>query len=534
MAMKVIIEDLGVVPYRQAHDRQMAMVERLHRDERSDAGCLILEHPAVFTLGRNGSASHVGVEESYLEKKGIELVRVERGGEVTYHGPGQLVCYPIFSLRRVGLSVSGFVHHLEEIMLNLVRSHAIPAGRDPRNHGIWVENRKLGSIGIAIRHGITYHGLALNVNPDLEPFSWINPCGLSGVSMTSMERELSKSLDISSIKKEMAGEIARVFGCTTTLLSAAEAGGTSVAAACKDGSDKNVRTAKPKWLKKRLPSGPAFEKTRQLVSTSRLVTVCQAARCPNQFECYGKGTATFMIMGENCTRNCRFCAVSNAPVEPLDPEEPGRIAGAAADMGLDYVVLTSVTRDDLADGGAAHFISTMQAIKARRPGTLIEILIPDLQGDEAALALLCREQPAVLNHNVETVARLYSRVRPQARYHRSLRLLAAAKVLNPAIVTKSGLMVGLGETREELLETMSDIRKAGCDLLTLGQYLQPTTAHLTVKRFVHPEEFEELRKSAFELGFKGVAAGPHVRSSYRAGHLYQSALANRAVSEPVR
>ncbi len=524
MTMNMIIEDCGTIPYRQAHDRQMELVEQLHRDERRDPCCLILEHPSVFTLGRNGSARHVGVEKSHLKERGIELVRVERGGEVTYHGPGQIVCYPIVSLRRVGLSVSEFVHNLEEIMLNLVRSHAIPAGRDPRNHGIWVENRKLGSIGIAIRHGITYHGLALNVNPDLEPFSWINPCGLSGVSMTSMERELGKSLAIKSIKEEMAGEIARVFGCTTTLVSAEAGPGTSAADAHKGGSDKNVRTAKPKWLKKRLPSGSAFEKTRQLVSTSRLVTVCQAARCPNQFECYGKGTATFMIMGENCTRNCRFCAVSHAAVEPLDPEEPGRIAGAAADMGLDYVVLTSVTRDDLPDGGASHFVRTMQAIKARRPGTLIEILIPDLQGDEAALALLCHEQPAVLNHNIETVPRLYSTVRPQARYHRSLQLLGAAKSMNPAIVTKSGLMVGLGETREELVETLTDIRKAACDLLTLGQYLQPTTAHLAVKRFVPPEEFAELRAIAFELGFKGVAAGPHVRSSYRAGHLYQGTL----------
>lgn len=511
--MNIIIENCGIIPYRQAHAQQMELVERLHRDETRDPTFLILEHPSVFTLGRNGSAAHISVEESYLRQQKMELVRVERGGEVTYHGPGQIVCYPIVSLRRIGLSVAEFVRRLEEIMLNVVQSHTICAERDSRNHGVWVGKQKLGSIGIAIRHGITYHGLALNVNPDLEPFSWIKPCGLSGVSMTSMERELQQPLDIKSVKQTMVDEIGRVFGYTTTLVS-------SVSEPERVRKD---RPAKPKWLKKRLPSGALFEKTRRLVTESRLTTVCQEARCPNQFECYGKGTATFMIMGEKCTRNCRFCAVSHAPVEPLDPAEPGRIATAAADMGLDYVVLTSVTRDDLPDGGASHFVKTIQAIKARKPTTLVEILIPDLQGDEAALALLCTEQPAVLNHNIETVPRLYSRVRPQARYRRSLQLLATAKSLNPAIVTKSGLMVGLGEMREELIETMADIKKIGCELLTLGQYLQPTTAHLAVKRFVPPEEFEELRIIALDLGFKGVAAGPHVRSSYRADHLYKSA-----------
>lgn len=535
--MNITVEDCGVIPYRQAHARQMELVELLHRDETREATCLILEHPPVFTLGRNGSPGHVSVDESYLKQRNIELVRVERGGEVTYHGPGQLVCYPVVSLRRIGLSVAEFVHHLEEIMLGLARSHAIAAQRDPRNHGIWVAGRKLGSIGIAIRHGITYHGLAINVNPDLEPFSWINPCGLSGVSMTSMQRELQAPVDSNRVKGELVEEIGRVFGCTTTVVAPAsgpEPSGVSPGSEPGGSRGQTVRTAKPKWLKKRLPSGDGFEKTRRLVSTSGLHTVCQEARCPNQFECYGKGTATFMIMGETCTRNCRFCAVSHAPVEPLDPSEPQRIASAAADMGLDYVVLTSVTRDDLPDGGAAHFVSTMQAIKARRPGTLIEILIPDLQGNEKALAVLCREQPAVLNHNIETVPSLYPRVRPQALYHRSLQLLATAKSLNPAIVTKSGLMVGLGESREELIRTMGDIREAGCDLLTLGQYLQPTKAHLAVKRFVPPEEFEELRGIASELGFKGVAAGPHVRSSYRAGHLYETALQPRAAAAPAR
>ena len=517
---RIVVDDLGTIGYRIAYERQLELVQRLQRDQEHPGVCLILEHPPVFTLGRNGSTEHVSVSEADLERKNIELIRIERGGEVTFHGPGQLVCYPIINLRRFGISVVDFVGKLEQLMLNVVRSWGIEAERDERNHGIWLDNHKLGSVGIAIKHSITYHGLALNVDLDLEPFSWVNPCGLSEVAMTSMARELGRTVDMGEVKRSLIDEIGRVFDCT--LQDHYPESGTRTAAG-------SVSRGKPKWLKKRLPAGAGYESTRRLVAGSRLNTVCQEARCPNQFECYGKGTATFMIMGERCTRNCRFCAVSSSPVEPLDPEEPGRIAGAAAEMGLDYVVLTSVTRDDLPDGGAAHFCRTIEAVRQLRPDTLVEVLIPDFQGDEEALAAVCKANPAVLNHNIETVARLYTSVRPQAGYHRSLELLERAKRINPELVTKSGLMVGLGETRAELVKTMQDIRGTGCDLLTIGQYLQPTAAHLPVKRFVPPEEFNELQLLATDLGFRAVASGPHVRSSYRAGYLYRLACIDETV-----
>ncbi len=293
------------------------------------------------------------------------------------------------------------------------------------------------------------------------------------------------------------------------------------------GSLKNtsrVHVAKPKWLKQKLPTGSGYEATRRLVKNSGLHTVCQEARCPNQFECFGKGTATFMLMGENCTRNCRFCAVAHAGTKPLDPDEPAKIAKAVHDMKLNYAVLTSVTRDDLADGGAGHFARTIDAIRETCSKTLIEVLIPDLQGNFAALELLCRHTPSVLNHNMETTAALYSKVRPQAFYCRSLELLTNVKKNNPDIVTKSGLMLGLGESLEELKATMSDIKNTGCDLLTLGQYLQPTKDNLKVQRYVPPHEFENIRETALALGFSGVAAGPHVRSSYQAGELYKLAV----------
>jgi lipoyl synthase len=503
--MTLQIEQLGLIPYGLAYDRQMQLLKKLHDGDRENDVCLVLEHPPVFTLGRNGSAEHVAVSETFLRERGIELVRIERGGEVTYHGPGQIVCYPIINLRRNKLSVVEFVKILEKIMLSVVRHFGIEANRDSRNHGIWLGDRKLGSVGIAVRHGISYHGLALNVTTDLEPFSWINPCGLTGVSMSSMENELQKSINIMEVESAVIEEISKAFEPATR-------------------KGNRPRVAKPKWLKQKLPSGGGYEKTRRLLSSSGLHTVCQGARCPNQFECFGKGTATFMLMGEDCTRNCRFCAVSHGGVKPLDLEEPAAIAKAVNSMSLKYAVLTSVTRDDLPDGGAEHFARTIDAIRKLCPETLIEVLIPDLQGNKDALGFICEHAPSVLNHNVETVAGLYSEVRPQAIYHRSLELLKNVKTLNSRIVTKSGLMLGLGETKEELKKTLSDIRATGCDLLTLGQYLQPTTEQLPVSRYVPPEEFERIRETALELGFSGVAAGPHVRSSYQAEDLYKLAI----------
>ncbi|MEN8190715.1 MAG: lipoyl synthase [Thermodesulfobacteriota bacterium] len=515
--MSLQIIQSGLTPYRRAYDQQMELLTQLHTGDREDDVCLILEHSPVFTLGRNGSPENVTVSDTFLQDRGIELIRIERGGEVTYHGPGQIVCYPIINLRRNRLTVVEYVQTLEQIMLSAVRRFGIEAKRDPRNHGIWLGDCKLGSVGIAVRHGISYHGLALNVNPDLEPFSWINPCGLSGVSMTSMARELEQEVSIREVELAMIEEIIGAFGREVK---------PSNSSSCKSPSKKKskTRSAKPKWLKQRLPKGKGYEQTRRLLKHCGLNTVCQEARCPNQFECFTKGAATFMLMGENCTRNCRFCAVSHNGTAPLDPQEPPKIAAAVNDMGLQYAVLTSVTRDDLADGGAEHFARTMEAIRKLCPETLIEVLIPDLQGDTDALKHLCLHKPSVLNHNVETVAGLYSEVRPQAVYERSLELLKNVKALDSAIVTKSGLMLGLGETRNELNQTMSDIRDTGCDLLTLGQYLQPTAAHLPVDRYVPPEEFDEIRISALELGFAGVAAGPHVRSSYQAGELYKLAV----------
>jgi lipoic acid synthetase len=276
------------------------------------------------------------------------------------------------------------------------------------------------------------------------------------------------------------------------------------------------RAPRPEWLKVRFPGGPNYLRLRRLVRDLELHTVCEEARCPNMGECWEQGTATFMLLGDVCTRACGFCAVTTGRPFALDEQEPGRVADAVARLGLRHAVLTSVTRDDLPDGGAAIFAAAIEQIHARVPDCSVEVLIPDLLGNWDALAVIMRARPEILNHNTETVPRLYRRVRPKAQYERSLELLERAKVLAPDRPTKSGLMLGLGETRDELLEVFADLRAVGCDILTLGQYLQPTPRHLPIERYVSPDEFAALREDALALGFPHVESGPLVRSSYHA------------------
>lgn len=284
-----------------------------------------------------------------------------------------------------------------------------------------------------------------------------------------------------------------------------------------------ITVGKPKWLRRSFPTGQEYEKIRQLLKTKELTTVCQEAKCPNQFECYGKGTATFMILGDRCTRNCGFCAVEHNPQGLPDKNEPGRVAEAVVLLKLRYAVVTSVTRDDLPDGGASLFAETIRAIRTRSPGTLVEVLIPDLLGDWGSLQTILDASPDVLNHNIETVERLYPGVRPQAIYRRSLELLRQARVRSPGVVTKTGIMLGLGEDQQELKGAWDDLREVSCDILTMGQYLQPSSEHLSVQRFIPPEDFERFKEKALLHGFSGVASGPFVRSSYEAEKLYRQA-----------
>ncbi len=282
---------------------------------------------------------------------------------------------------------------------------------------------------------------------------------------------------------------------------------------------------KPPWLKQRLPAGFICEEVSILINNANVHTVCQEAQCPNIWECFSRKTATFMIMGDHCTRNCRFCAVTHGPNRFPDPEEPIRIAGMVQNLNLDYVVITSVTRDDLPDGGVSFFVRTVKEIRRKLPHALIELLIPDFQGNKDALRSIAEVRPDVLNHNIETIPRLYTIVRPEAIYQRSLDLLRQVVTFDSTIIIKSGLMLGLGEQPEEILNALKDLLDAGCQLVTMGQYLQPTKAHLPVERYIPPKEFDNWRKIALEMGFAEVASGPFVRSSYHAKNLYQAVKA---------
>lgn len=278
-----------------------------------------------------------------------------------------------------------------------------------------------------------------------------------------------------------------------------------------------MRERLPEWLRNKSPLTAEANQVREILTGLRLNTVCHSAQCPNRGQCYGEGTATFLILGDVCTRNCRFCAVTKGTVQPVDLTEPERVLAAVARLGLKHAVITSVTRDDLPDGGAGQFVKTIRSIKEKLPQVSVEVLTPDFKGNKDAILSVAEAGPDIYNHNLETVPRLYERIRPEADYRRSLDLLRLVKEYDGKLLTKSGIMVGLGETFEEVERVMDDLREVDCDILTIGQYLQPTRNHLPVVEYIKPETFEEWRKLALGKGFKHVSSGPLVRSSFHAG-----------------
>lgn len=288
----------------------------------------------------------------------------------------------------------------------------------------------------------------------------------------------------------------------------------------------SAKPPKPEWLKIRLTTGEPYQEIKQMMRTKTLHTVCEEARCPNIYECWANRTATFMILGDICTRACRFCAVKTGLPTELDLQEPERVADAAVQMGLQHCVVTSVARDDLKDGGASIFAETIRAIRRKLPLCSVEVLIPDFLGNEESLKIVMDAKPDILNHNIETVERLSNRVRAKAKYRRSLELLSRAKAMQPQIPTKSSIMLGLGETREEVLQAMDDLRAVDCNILTLGQYLQPSSSHIDLVRYVHPDEFKQFKQDGLSRGFSHVESAPFVRSSYHAHEQVKSAQAS--------
>ena len=492
---------LGRVRYRDAHALQRGLWERS-----ADDHLLLLEHPHVYTMGVRAKPEHVLVDPASV---GAELLRTDRGGDVTYHGPGQLVGYPILSVPMGPDAVPSYVHGVEQLVIDALAELGLPgAARLPDYPGVWVGDRKICAIGVRVTRGRSMHGFALNVDPDMRFFEHIVPCGIADKGVTSLAAE---GVDVSM---EKVVDVVARLAADRWGHGGAERQDVAWERTFPSPDALPLITRKPGWVRVKAEMGPEFRALKETMRSHELVTVCEEAGCPNIFECWRAGTATFMINGERCTRACGFCLVDTSQPLPIDPAEPERVADAVAQMGLSHAVVTAVARDDVADGGAGAFASTIAAIRRRCPGTAVEVLIPDCKGDPSSLAAVFDARPDVLNHNLETVARLQRMVRPSASYARSLSVLARAKAAG--LTTKSGVMVGLGETEHEVVGALADLRAVGVDIVTIGQYLRPSAGHLPVDRWWTPEEFDRLRGAGEALGFAHVQASPLTRSSYHA------------------
>jgi len=527
------IRTLGSVPFHEAFVLQHAVAQNTDADY-----LLVLQHPHVFTLGAHADPSHVLTDP---ESVGAALERTDRGGDVTYHGPGQLVAYPIISVPDALSSGPAHVHRLEKVVIDTLADIGLPGATcEGRYPGVWIDAegpapRKIAAIGVRMVRGSpgqrrTLHGVALNVECDLSMFGHIVPCGISDRAVTSVRAE-GIDVPMATVVEAFIARAAEVFGTGVVgrqdviMGASAPAGGSQVSierpllrrlrqAGVAPESGLEISQRKPEWLRVPVRMGKEYLSLGKTVHDLGLATVCEEAGCPNIYECWSQGTATFMINGERCTRACGFCQVDTRHPLALSPDEPDRVARAVERMGLGHAVVTCVARDDLQDGGAGAMAQTITAIRERSPGTTVEVLISDCRGDAGSLETIFAARPDVLNHNIETVARLQRAVRPSAGYARSLAVLARAGA--SGLVTKSGLMVGLGEHEDEVLATMADLRAVGVSIITIGQYLRPSSHHLPVSRYWSPEEFEHLKEIGAELGVPHVEASPLTRSSYHA------------------
>ena len=604
---------MGRVSYRDALALQRGLfVNRRHEY------LLLLEHPHVVTTTRRTPAKHLLAD---VESFGAELVEADRGGDVTYHGPGQLVAYPIVEVpgRRGGgmADTAAYAASLEQVLIETLGDLGVHSGRLPGCTGVWVgpetdRPKKIAAIGVRISRGRSMHGVALNVDPDLSWFERIVPCGIADKEVTSLAAlgvDVSMEDVVGAFSRRAAATFAphgRVdsagvgfwtplndlapftpgegagtpvgrhgaahgaagsLGVTEVGAGSGAAGslggivvgdgsgvagslgggvvgdglgaprpraagggdefsrradGTSVrllgrlaAAGATDHDPVRLRARKPAWMRVRFDPGPDYLRVRSTVRELGLVTVCEEAGCPNISECWNDGTATFMILGDRCTRACGFCLVDTRRPTSPDPDEATRVAKAVESMGLRHAVVTMVARDDLEDGGATAVVDVIEAIRGRVPQCRVETLVSDLKGCDQSLRKVFEARPDVFSHNVETVARLQRAVRPSAGYARSLSVLARAKAAG--LTAKSSIIVGMGESDDEIRQTLTDLAAVGVDIVTIGQYLRPTSHHLPVAQWWQPECFEEWRRFGESAGIGHVESSPMTRSSYHAG-----------------
>ncbi len=478
------IINCGVANYRDVLQQQHELQGKKRRNEIPDT-ILIVEHPPVITLGARQNANKLCTDIESLKEQGIDVVETRRGGGATAHNPGQIVFYPILYLP--GLGIAEYIRKLEDIGIELLEQLGVTAERRKGFPGLWVNDRKIASIGVRVSKSVTCHGMAINIQNDLSIFDCIVPCGLENVKMTSVLNETGTRYSMNEVKNQLSQILKSHL----------------------------VRHRLPAWLKRPLPANENYNNTTSILNRLGIQTICHNANCPNRGECWTRGTATVLILGNICTRNCKFCSVTTGKPLPPDPAEPARIAEMAEQIDTKYLVITSVNRDDLPDGGAGHFRDCISQVRNRCPDVKFELLTPDFRNRQTqAVEILADALPFVFAHNIETVPSLYRKARPGGNYQRSLNLLKLAKQTYRDTTTKSSIMLGLGETDTEVEQVLRDLRDIGCERITIGQYLKPSKDSLEVVEYIPPAKFDWWRQRATELGFDWIISAPFARSSY--------------------
>ncbi len=533
---------LGKLPYQEAYDLQLGIHKDVSNDNSSDDYLLLLEHDKVITVGRSAKAENLLVEKNELLTKKVEYVETDRGGDITYHGEGQIVGYPIIRLTDPK-KVIPYVRDLESVIIETLKKYSIDSFTKEDDTGVWTKKGKIASIGIKVSKWTTYHGFSLNIFDSLDGFELINTCGNESEKVTSIH-SFNSSISFQDVAEELTKNFVKVFNYVEIDKQFSQFTPRQLKTNKEFNIDSMVKRgvfnpskisipltikgnlpnepSRPDWMKVKANLGKDYMSLKGLLKEKKLNTVCEEASCPNIYECWSMGTATFMIMGDVCTRACGFCDVKTGKPGYLDLEEPLRVAESVKSMGLTHAVVTSVNRDDLEDGGSKFFADTIYAIKNLNQDCSVEVLIPDFKGDRKAINNIIEANPEVLNHNLETVPRLQREIRTAASYGRSLSLLYYAKQQGFLGKTKTGLIVGMGETKEEVFSVLRDIAKLQIDIVTIGQYLRPTAKHRAIDRYAPIEEFELYKSYGESLGIPHVESGPLVRSSYHAKDSFAS------------
>ena len=533
---------LGKLPYGEAYILQKGLHSATSQESSPFDYLLLLEHNNVVTIGRSGDINNLLVSKNILNENNIEFFETDRGGDITFHGDGQLIGYPIIRLDDPK-KVVPFVRKIENVIIDTLAELSIEAFSKTDDTGVWTKEGKIASIGIKVSKWTTLHGFSLNISENTKGFDFINPCGSSEEHVVSIQ-QYDETVSFKEVTEIISRKFVEIFKYEKVdkqfsqftprqlkkkkefhidqLVNNGVFNASKNSVPITLNSSVKSEPERPEWMKVKANLGKDYLSLKSLIKEKRLNTVCEEASCPNIYECWSMGTATFMIMGDTCTRACGFCDVNTGKPCDLDMDEPYRVAESVKIMGLTHAVITSVNRDDLDDGGSAFFAKTIDEVRLKNNETSIEVLIPDFKGSKEAIDNIINANPEVLNHNLETVPRLQREIRTAASYGRSLALLQYAKESHFLGKTKTGLIVGMGEEFEEVISVLKDLSRINIDIVTIGQYLRPTQRHRLIDRYVSEEEFEQYKTIGQELGIPHIESGPLVRSSYHAKDSFAS------------